>query len=54
MYDYGVNNTLEGTGQEFGISERQFFNGILQFNHCFGVALPSTSALRYALKNKEI
>jgi len=32
MYDYGVNNTLEGTGQGLGISERQLFNGILQFN----------------------
>ena len=44
MYDYGVNNALEGTGQELGIPEIQFFNGILQFNQCCRVALPSPSA----------
>jgi len=44
MYVYGVNNTLEGTGQELGIPEIQFFNGILQFNQSCRVALPSTSA----------
>ena len=36
----------EGTGQELGISERQLFNEILQFNQSCRVILPSPSAQR--------